>query len=228
MTELPLVACESASRTFGYGSDERVALRSVDCEVQAGARIAIVGAAGSGKSTLLHLLAGHDDPTGGHVSWPAFGQRPEDQPGSVAIVFQEPSLVAPLTVEENVALGLMVSDLSPDDARVGARAALERLGVLELAERLPQELSAEQERKVAVACALVGAPRLILADEPTAGLEPDDAATVMGALVAAADRRGAALVLCTADPKVAARMDVRWALRDGRLMAEPARQRPRR
>ena len=197
MSELPLVVCEGASRTFGYGSDARGALRAVDLEVPAGARIAVSGVAGAGKSTLVHLLAGHDDPTGGRVRWPAFGERPEDQPGAVAVVFQGPCLVPPLTVEENVALGLMVSDLSPDDARVGARVALERLGVIDLAEWLPQELSAEQAQKVAVACALV----------------------------AAADRRGAALLLCTPDPAVAARMDVRWALHDGRLIADRTTQR---
>jgi putative ABC transport system ATP-binding protein len=228
VSELPLVACEGASCAFGYGAEEHVVLRSVDCEVAPGARIAITGGAGAGKSTLLRLLAGEDEPTAGHVRWPALGERPEDEPGSLAVVFQEPSLLMPLTVEENVALGLMVSDLSPDDARSGARVALERLGVLELAEARPQELTAAQERRVAVACALVGAPRLILADEPTAGLAPGDAAAVLDTLIAAADKRGAALVLCTPDAGVAARMDARWALHDGRLIAAdaPPAQRP--
>ena len=92
-----------------------MALQPTDCEVLAGARIALVGPSGSGKSTLLHLLAGLDEPTVGSVEWPALGDRTQLRPGPIAVVFQGPSLLPPLTVLENVALPAVLEGAS--DAR---------------------------------------------------------------------------------------------------------------
>src|SRR5207247_9725982 len=100
----PLVRCVGAGRTYGTGRAATVALQPTDCEVFPGARIALVGPSGSGQSTLVHLLAGLDDPTVGTIEWPAIGSRAELRPGPVAVVFQGPSLLPPLTVLENVAL----------------------------------------------------------------------------------------------------------------------------
>src|SRR3954451_25159875 len=94
-----LVRCSGAGRTYGSNTAATVALEPTDCAVAAGARIAVVGRSGSGKSTLLHLMAGLDDPTVGTVEWPAIGDRRALRPGPVAVVFQGPSLLAPLTVE---------------------------------------------------------------------------------------------------------------------------------
>src|SRR3954463_2825631 len=105
---MPLVRCSGAARTYGSGATATVALEPADCEVPAGARIAMMGPSGSGKSTLIHLMAGLDEPTLGEVSWPAIGGSDMLRPGPVAVIFQGPSLLAPLTVAENVALPLVL------------------------------------------------------------------------------------------------------------------------
>jgi ABC-type lipoprotein export system ATPase subunit len=204
-----LVRCEGVARTFGSGSTATVALQATDCEVRAGDRIALVGPSGSGKSTLVHLLAGLDTPTLGSV-------RRDAEP--VGIVFQGPSLLDPLTVLENVELPLLLAG-EPDSAE-RALDALERLGLRELADKLPEEISGGQSQRVAVARALARDPRIILADEPTGQLDHASAELVVDVLLAAADHADAALVVCTHDPAVAARFATHWHMASGRLTME--------
>jgi ABC-type lipoprotein export system ATPase subunit len=207
----PLVRCDSAARTYGSGATATVGLQPTDCAIAAGARIALVGPSGSGKSTLLHLMAGLDRPTHGSVTWPGLnGERP-------AVVFQGPSLLPPLTVVENVALPLILAGADDADARERALAALERLGLAELADKLPEEISGGQSQRVAIARALAGRPRLLLADEPTGQLDAVTGAAVVEALLETAGSAGAALVVATHDPAVAERLDERAEMRSGRL-----------
>ncbi len=220
-----LVRCVGAARTFGTGPTATVALQPTDCEVVESARLALVGPSGSGKSTLLHLMAGLDDPTVGEVSWPAIGTRDELQPGRVAVVFQGPSLLPPLTIAENVALPLVLDGVSDSDAHAWARTALERLGLADLADKLPEEVSGGQAQRAAVARALAGEPRLILADEPTGQLDRASGAVVVDVLLAAAEQAGAALVVATHDPTVAERLDERWEMHSGRLGPVNAQER---
>jgi ABC-type lipoprotein export system ATPase subunit len=212
-----LVSCAGAGRTYGRGAAATVALQPTDCEVGKGARIAIAGPSGSGKSTLLHLIAGLDDPTVGAVSWPALGDRGALRPGPVAMVFQGPSLLPPLTVAENVALPLVLAGERPDQARRRGLIALAVVHLSELADKLPEEISGGQAQRVAVARALVGRPRLILADEPTGQLDGANAIAVVELLLAAAEQGDAALVVATHDPLVADRLSARWQMHSGRL-----------
>jgi putative ABC transport system ATP-binding protein/lipoprotein-releasing system ATP-binding protein len=217
-TTEPLVVCSGAGRTYGSGPTATVALQPTDCVIPAGARVALVGPSGSGKSTLLHLMAGLDEPTVGAVSWPGIGARDMLRPGPVAVIFQGPSLLPPLTVQENVALPLVLDGESDADARLAARHALERLDLLDLADKLPEELSGGQAQRVAVSRALAGRPTLILADEPTGQLDRANGAAVVDVLLAAAEHAGAALVVSTHDPTVAQRLPERWELHSGRLI----------
>jgi len=212
-----LVLCEGAARTYGHGSTATVALESTDCGIGRGDRIALIGPSGSGKSTLLHLMAGLDEPTVGTVSWPGIGTRASLRPGPVAVIFQGPSLLAPLTVEENVALPLVLDGARDGDAHRAARDALGLVDLLELREKLPEEISGGQAQRVAVARALAGAPRLILADEPTGQLDRANGAAVVDVLLAAAAHAGAALVVSTHDPTVAQRLPEVWEMHSGRL-----------
>jgi putative ABC transport system ATP-binding protein/lipoprotein-releasing system ATP-binding protein len=212
-----LVRTVGAGRTYGSGTTATVALQPTDCEVPAGARIGLVGPSGSGKSTLLHLLAGLDEPTVGSVEWPALGDRTQLRPGPVAVVFQGPSLLPPLTVLENVALPAVLDGATDAQARDLARAALELLDLAELADKQPEENSGGQPQRVAVARAVAGEPRLILADEPTGQLDRAHGAALVEVLLAAAGHTGAALVVATHDPTVAARLDTRWEAHSGRL-----------
>src|SRR5450755_467798 len=214
---LPLVRCERVTRTYGQGQAATVALQATNCEVHVGQRIALVGSSGSGKSTLLHLMAGLDDPTTGAVSWPAIGKREELRPARVAVVFQGPSLLPPLSVLENTALPLVIGGMTDVEAQQVARRALGTLDLEELADKLPEEISGGQAQRVAVARALAGQPSLILADEPTGQLDSVNAAAVLDVLLAASAHAGAALVISTHDLQIAARLPERWEIHNGRL-----------
>jgi len=210
-----VVRCRGIARTFGSGIGAVVAVHDVTCEILAGQQVAITGPSGSGKSSLLHLLAGLDEPTAGTISWPALGDRDALRPGPVGVVFQGPSLLPPLDVLENVALPLLLGGASEADATAAATAALDRLQLTSLAAKLPEELSGGQAQRVAVARVLAGRPRLILADEPTGQLDHAAAALIVDALLQSATDLGAALVLSTHDPLVAARLTARWVMADG-------------
>jgi putative ABC transport system ATP-binding protein/lipoprotein-releasing system ATP-binding protein len=215
---MSLVRCEGAGRTYGAGAAATVALQPTDCEVEPGARIALIGPSGSGKSTLLHLLAGLEQPTVGSITWPDLPTPL--RPGPIAVVFQGPSLLPALSVVENVALPLVLDGEADSDAALRAGAALEALGLGELADKLPEEISGGQAQRVAVARALIGSPRLILADEPTGQLDRANAVAVVDVLLHAAEHAGAGIVVATHDPLVAGRLDERWELHSGRLVAE--------
>ncbi|HMG44260.1 MAG TPA: ATP-binding cassette domain-containing protein [Acidimicrobiales bacterium] len=217
MTADVVARCEGAARTFGHGTGAVVAVHDATCRITAGERIALTGPSGSGKSTLLHLLAGLDEPTAGRVDWPALGPRRALRPGPVAVVFQAASLLPALDGVENVALPLVLAGADEVRAQAAALAALERLGLDDLARKLPEELSGGQAQRVAVARALVGRPRLLLADEPTGQLDHGTGAQVVDALVDTAEHTGCALLVTTHDPAVAERLAERWHMVDGRL-----------
>jgi ABC-type lipoprotein export system ATPase subunit len=215
MSPAVLARCRDVSRAYGVGAARTYALHHVNCEVPDGGRIAISGPSGSGKSTLLHLLAGLDDPTAGTLTWPGIGERSALRPGPVAVIFQGPSLLPPLSVLENVALALLLAGWTQPAALLAARTALERVGLADLAEKLPEEISGGQAQRVAIARALAGKPSLILADEPTSQLDRTSAARVVDVLLEAADASDAALVVATHDENVASRLDERWTVADG-------------
>jgi putative ABC transport system ATP-binding protein len=215
----PLVRCDDVAKTYGRGTTAVVALHGATCEVHPGQSIAVTGPSGSGKSTLLHLLAGLDTPTSGRVTWPAVGDRASLRPGPVGMVFQGPSLLPALTAVENVAIAVLLTGRSEADAQRAALEALDVVGLGGLGAKLPEELSGGQGQRVAVARALAGRPRLILADEPTGQLDHTAGALVVTALLDAAQRLGAGLVVTTHDPSVADRLRLRWEVRDGCLSA---------
>ncbi len=217
MNETQLVRLVDVARTYGSGRGAVVAVHGVTCEVHPGDRIALTGPSGSGKTTLLHLIAGLDVPTTGTIEWPAIGTREQLRPGPIAVVFQAPSLLPPLDVVENVALPLLLQKIDRGTARAAANEALRRLGLQDLATKLPEELSGGQAQRVAVARVLAGEPRLILADEPTGQLDRANGLLVVGSLIRAATHIGAALIVNTHDPRIADLLDIRWTMHGGRL-----------
>lgn len=211
-----LVACDEVSRVFGTGPGAVVAVHGTSCTVEAGARIAVIGPSGSGKSTLLHLLAGLEEPTVGRVRWPEW-PTVSARVGEIGVVFQSPSLVPALTVVENSALPLVLAGVTETESRARAVAAMETVGVGDLADKLPEELSGGQAQRVVVARVLAQQPQLVLADEPTGQLDRATGQVVIDGLLATASRIGAALVVSTHDPAVADRLDIHWFMHEGRL-----------
>ncbi|MFF5279804.1 ABC transporter ATP-binding protein [Streptomyces sp. NPDC000133] len=248
----PLVQCLDVARTYGTGPSAVVAVHGANCTVHAGARIAVVGPSGSGKSTLIHLMAALDRPTAGRVTHPglALGSRTNAtwngdtraggagrrQSGNssdilpareIGVVFQGPSLLPPLTAVENVALPLLIDGVGGVEATERAFEALYGLGLGPLATKLPDEMSAGQAQRVAVARMLARGPRLILADEPTGRLDRETARQVLNALLDAAETLGAAVLVATHDARIAGALEERWYMSDGRLIpsAPPSRER---
>ena len=188
----------------------------VDVDVVPRRILAVTGPSGSGKSTLLAVLAGLVAADGGTLD-PA---DPAARAANSGVVFQSYGLLPVLTAAENVELPLQLRGLDRDEVRELAEIALARAGLPDIPDRLAEELSGGQRQRVAVARALAVSPALLVADEPTAELDADSAAIVLHALRAEANS-GAAVVLATHDPEVAALCDTQLHLVDGRVVASP-------
>src|SRR6267143_2413796 len=212
-----LAEATDVSRVFGDGENRVVALQHASCRIIRGDRIALVGPSGSGKSTLLHLLAGLDEPTSGTVRWPALGERETLRPAKLSFVFQTESLVAPLTVLENIEVPRLLIGSNPDEARNDAALILRALDLAELADKLPEEISGGQAQRAAVARSLITRPALILADEPTGQLDHHTAAHLLDLLLRRLEDSDTALVIATHDPVVAGRMKTQWTMDHGVL-----------
>ena len=217
---------DTVSRIHGSGASEVHALRSVSFRAHAGELVAVMGPSGSGKSTLLTLAGGLDQPTSGHVliegkdlgTLGANG-RARMRRTSVGYVFQDFNLIPALTAAENVALPLELDGQRTAVARVAARAALEEVGIGELADRFPDEMSGGQQQRVAIARAVVGERRLILADEPTGALDTETGEGILRLLRSRCDA-GAAGVMVTHEARHAAWADRVVFLRDGVVVDE--------
>jgi putative ABC transport system ATP-binding protein len=219
-------------RVHGSGETAVHALRGVSLTVDPGELVAVMGPSGSGKSTLLNLAGGLDAPTSGSVlvedtdlGGLSRGQLAAVRRRSVGYVFQDFNLIPALTAAENVALPRELDGVRMRDVRRESAAALEEVGLGELADRFPDELSGGQRQRVAIARALVGPRRLVLADEPTGALDSRTGEWVLRLLRTRCDA-GAAGVLVTHEARHAAWADRVVFLRDGAMVDETGRATP--
>ncbi|WP_246678655.1 ABC transporter ATP-binding protein [Mesorhizobium sp. B2-4-17] len=212
-----LVVAKGLGRDFRDGNAGRIeVLRNVGCEIVSGARIALVGPSGSGKTTLLHILGGLDRPTAGVVEWPGLGTFEALRPRQIGFVFQSPSLFPALTAVQNVGLPLLLAGENAGAEEIGA-SLLQSFGLGELGDKLPEELSGGQAQRIAMARALVMAPKLVLADEPTGQLDSRTALRFFDAVLDRLEGTDVALVVATHDEAMAKRMATRWTMDHGRL-----------
>jgi putative ABC transport system ATP-binding protein len=195
------------ARALRYVRQGQLILDDVDVSVEAGQSLAVTGPSGSGKTSLLAIISGLAAPTAGEVyidgtlltgfASPALG---------VAVVLQGYGLVSLLTAAENVEIALRAAGRPARSVGSAARAALSQVGLEAHAEQLVEELSGGQQQRTAVARALALEPRLLIADEPTAELDPAARAVALARMFEV-PARGGALVLATHDPEVAERCD---------------------
>ena len=213
-----LVEATDVSRGFGENESRVVAVKHATCRVERGERIALVGPSGSGKSTLLQLLAGLDVPSSGTVRWPALGDPENLRPAKISFVFQAESLLAPLSVIENIAVPCLLLGTDDNQAREEASRMLADLELGALADKLPEEISGGQAQRAAVARALITRPALLLADEPTGQLDHPTARHLLDLLDKRLEGSDTAVVIATHDAFVAGRMKTQWHIEHGVLM----------
>ena len=212
------------SKVYGSGPSEVHALCNVDLAVEGGELVAIMGPSGSGKSTLLTIAGSLEQPSSGQVLVDgvdlATVSRSEHamlRRRSIGFVFQDFNLLAGLTALENVSMPLELDGIRAKAARAPALTALEELDIAERADRYPDELSGGERQRVAIARAIVGARRLLLADEPPGALDSVNGEGVMR-LLRAATHRGVAGVVVTHEAHMASWADRVVFLRDGRIV----------
>ena len=212
---------ECVTRVHGEGPRAVTALKDVDLALNAGEFVAVMGPSGSGKSTLLNLAGALDAPTSGRVlveGQDLTGLSPTRKADlrrrSIGFVFQDLNLLPSLTAIENVAFPLELDGVPAARARAQAMEALDGVGVAELANRFPEDVSGGQAQRIAIARALIGPRRLLLADEPTGALDSATGGDVVSVLRQRADD-GAAVLLVTHEPRYAAWADRTIFLRDG-------------
>jgi putative ABC transport system ATP-binding protein len=215
---------EKVARTFGSGHTQVTALDGVSLTVQPGELVAVMGPSGAGKSTLLHLAGGLDRPSGGTIRVTGTDLGGLGRAGLAALrrrqvgyVFQELNLITALTAVENVALPRELDGVRARTARGEAQAALELVGLAELADTFPDQLSGGEQQRVAIARALVGQRPLLLADEPTGALDTLAGEAILGLLRARCDA-GIAALLVTHESRYAGYADRVIFLTDGRVV----------
>jgi putative ABC transport system ATP-binding protein len=219
----------NVSKVYGSGPTEVRALLEVDLTVEPGELVAVMGPSGSGKSTLLTIAGSLEEPSDGEVtvggvplSRLSRSERAALRRRAIGYVFQDFNLLAGLTAAENVSLPLELDGTTGKAARIAALATLDRLGLVERADRFPDELSGGERQRVAIARAVVGERHLLLADEPSGALDSVNGEAVMR-LVRETCEGGVAGVVVTHDAQLASWADRVVFLRDGRVVDQTAR-----
>ena len=213
---------ENLTKVYGSGENQVRALDGVSFSVEKGEFLAIIGPSGSGKSTLLHILGGVDRPTSGKV-WldgqDVYAQDEEQlavfRRRQVGLIYQFYNLIPVLNVEENMTLPVLMDGRPVNEERLG-----ELMGVLGLEGRrkhLPNQLSGGQQQRVSIGRALMNAPSVVLADEPTGNLDSRNSQEIVELLRSSNIRYHQTLIVITHDENIALQADRVIAIEDGRI-----------
>ena len=237
MSDAPLVELSSVTKVYGHGENEVRALDGIDLRIDKGDFVAVMGASGSGKSTCMNILGCLDSPTGGAYRFRGVEVSTLDRDSlallrrfHLGFVFQGFNLLARTTALENVELPLIYQGVPQRERRARAIASLERVGLAERRDHLPNELSGGQQQRVAIARALVTEPSVVLADEPTGNLDSQRSEEIMRLLVTLNETAHITIVMVTHEPDMAAYARRTVTFRDGRIKddvrARPLPERP--
>ncbi len=222
---MEILKIEHLTKIYGSGNNEVRALNDVSFSVEQGEFLAIIGPSGSGKSTLLHILGGVDRPTGGKV-WmngqDVYAQN-EDQLAifrrrQVGLIYQFYNLIPVLNVVENMTLPVLMDGRKVNEDRLNE--LLETLSLTERKNNLPNQLSGGQQQRVSIGRALMNAPAVVLADEPTGNLDSKNSQEIVELLKFSNRRYNQTLVVITHDESIALQADRIIAIEDGRIVRD--------
>ena len=223
-----ILSIEHLTRVYGTGDTAVTALNDVSFTVEAGEFIAIIGSSGSGKSTLMHLMGGVDRPTSGTVRLQGqdiFARNDEQlavfRRREVGLIYQFYNLIPVLNVVENMTLPVLMDGRSVNEQRLSALVRV--LGLTGREHCLPNQLSGGQQQRVAIGRALMNAPSVVLADEPTGNLDSKNSAEIMSLLRASNKKFKQTLIVITHDEDVALMADRVIAIEDGRIVRDERR-----
>lgn len=223
-----ILTVEHLTRVYGTGDTAVTALNDASFSVEAGEFIAIIGSSGSGKSTLMHLMGGVDRPTSGTVKLQGqdiFARSDERlavfRRREVGLIYQFYNLIPVLDVVENMTLPVLMDGRSVNEQRLSS--LVQALGLSGREHCLPNQLSGGQQQRVAIGRALMNAPSVVLADEPTGNLDSKNSAEIMSLLRASNKRFKQTLIVITHDEDVALMADRVIAIEDGRIVSDERR-----
>lgn len=223
----PIIQVSDLVKTYSTGEVEVQALRGLTIDVPRGEMVAIMGPSGCGKTTFLNCVSGIDDVTSGSVLIEGTDlnslnddRKTEYRAKRMGFIFQFYNLLPVLSAVENVELPLLVSGVSPSEARERARAMLDRVGLGDWSTHKPAQLSGGQRQRVTIARALVNEPAIIWADEPTGDLDSHTADEIMSLMQQLNREQGQTFVIVTHDPGIAQRCHRIVHMRDGLIERE--------
>ena len=231
---MSLVRAEKLVKTYRTGEVEVRAVRGVDFAIEAGSLVAFVGPSGSGKTTLLNMIGCLDHPTSGWLTVLDTDVGALDRRAAadfrgrhMGFIFQDFNLIPVLSAYENIEYPLIMVQAWPErKRREQVLRLLEAVGMAGQAGKRPDQLSGGQKQRVAVARALATNAKLVLADEPTANLDHDNAYQVLGLMKRMRDEIGTTFVFSTHDPKIMGEAEVLLTLEDGALHQAQAARKP--
>ena len=219
---MSLVSIRKLTKLYRQGEVDVHALRGLDLEIAEGEFTALVGPSGSGKTTLLNMIGGLDRPTSGALSLNGSdlstmgeGKLSRYRLFNIGFVFQAYNLVPVLSARENVEFIMVLQGRPAGECHQRALHYLERVGMADMAGRRPKALSGGQQQRVAVARALAAGPRLVLADEPTANLDSENALELLSLMRELNTEEGTTFLFATHDSRVVERASRVVTLRDG-------------
>jgi putative ABC transport system ATP-binding protein len=220
-----MVAARGVSKTFGSGHTAVPALREVTCTVRKGQLVALVGRSGSGKTTLLNIIGGLDTPTGGTVAVAgqdvgrmSEAERMAMRRSTVAFIFQSFGLIPMLSAAENVGVPLRITGTRSREREERVATMLAIVGLSEHAAHRPNELSGGQQQRIAIARALAGSPKLLIADEPTSQLDLETGRQIMRLLLTVVRSEGITALVATHDEALMDLADEVLRLEDGKVV----------
>ena len=222
---MALLTLQGISKCYRQGELEVQALADINLEVKEGEFAALVGPSGSGKTTLLNIIGGLDSPSQGitqlndiDISALKESQLSDFRLFQLGFVFQSYNLVPVLSALENVELVMVLQSRHKKDCRERAKHYLELVGLKDVIHRRPSALSGGQQQRVAVARALAAGPRLVLADEPTANLDSENATALLDIMHTLSHEEKTTFIFSTHDPRVMDRAERIITLQDGKIV----------